>query len=156
MSGEQKMRLTTRRQALGGALVAATLAFSGCGMMSGGGSTTTATNKLSASQSVPPNGSQGTGTVVTTLDKNTRTLKWTVTYSGLSGPVTAAHFHGPASPGQNAGVVVPFTGSMASPIQGQAVLTEAQMADLVAGKWYANLHTAANPGGEIRGQVTGN
>ena len=79
-----------------------------------------------------------------------------VTYSGLSGPVTAGHFHGPAAACANAGVVVPFTGSMASPIQGQAVLTEAQMADLVAGKWYANLHTAANPGGEIRGQVTGN
>ena len=149
------MRFTTR-QALGGALLAATLAFTGCGMMSGGGSTTTATNKLAASQEVPPNGSQGTGTVVTTLDKSTRTLKWTVSYSGLSGPVRAGHFHGPAAPGTNAGVVVPFTGSMASPIQGQAVLTEAQMADLVAGKWYANLHTAANPGGEIRGQVTGN
>ena len=149
------MRFTTR-QALGGTLLAATLAFTGCGMMSGGGSTTTATNKLAASQEVPPNGSQGTGTVVTTLDKSTRTLKWTVSYSGLSGPVTAGHFHGPAAPGTNAGVVVPFTGSMASPIQGQQVLTEAQMADLVAGKWYANLHTAANPGGEIRGQVTGN
>ena len=147
----------TKRQALGGALVAATLAFAGCGMMSSsGGSSTTATNKLAASQEVPPNGSQGTGTVVTSLDKSTRTLKWTVTYSGLSGPVTAGHFHGPAAPGANAGVVVPFTGSMASPIQGQATLTEAQMADLVAGKWYANLHTAANPGGEIRGQVTGN
>ena len=146
------MRLTTR-QALGGALVAATLAFAGCGMMPGG-SSTTATNSMAASQEVPPNGSQGSGTVVTTLDKSTRTLKWTVTYSGLSGPVTAGHFHGPAAMGVNAGVVVPFTGSMASPIQGQATLTEAQMADLVAGKWYANLHTAANPGGEIRGQLS--
>jgi len=148
------MRIT-KRQVLGGALVAATLGFAGCGMMGMSGQTT-ATNKLSAAQSVPPNGSQGTGTVVTTLDKGTRLLRWTVTYSGLSGPVTAAHFHGPAAPGQNAGVVVPFTGNLQSPIQGQATLTEAQMADLVAGKWYANLHTAANPGGEIRGQVTGN
>ena len=148
------MRFTTR-WALGGALVAATLAFAGCGMMPGG-SESTATNKMAASQEVPPNGSQGTGTVVTTLDKSTRTLKWTVTYSGLSGPVRAGHFHGPAAAGANAGVVVPFTGSLESPIQGQAVLTEAQMNDLVAGKWYANLHTAANPGGEIRGQVTGN
>src|SRR6185295_1748531 len=82
-------------------------------------------------------------------------LKWTVTYSGLSGPVTAGHFHGPAPAGANAGVVVPFTGSMASPIEGTATLTDAQMADLVAGKWYANLHTAASPGGEFHGQVTG-
>ena len=148
------MRIT-QRQLIGGALVAATLAFTGCGMMGMSGPTT-ATNPMSAKQSVPPNASQGTGTVVTTLDKSTRVLRWTVTYSGLSGPVTAAHFHGPAGAGQNAGVVLPFTGNLQSPIQGQATLTEAQMADLVAGKWYANLHTAANPGGEIRGQVTGN
>jgi len=36
---------------------------------------------------------------------------------------------------------------------GTAVLTDAQIADLTAGKWYANIHTQANPGGEIRGQV---
>jgi hypothetical protein len=113
-----------------------------------------ATNPLTGAQEVPPSGSAGSGTVVTSLDKSTRTLKWTVTYSGLTGPVSAGHFHGPAAAGSNAGVVLPFT-STASPIQGEKVLTEQQMADLLAGKWYANLHTAANPGGEIRGQVTG-
>ncbi len=152
-------------------VAAATLATTGCGMMSGGSSSGSSmasggygtapapsmvpvTNRLAASQEVPPNASVGTGSVVTTLDKSTRTLKWSVTYSGLSGPVTAGHFHGPAAAGANAGVVLPFS-SNTSPIQGSAVLTEAQMADFVAGKWYANLHTAANPGGEIRGQVTG-
>jgi hypothetical protein len=148
------MRIS-KRQLLGGALVAATLAFAGCGMMGMSGPST-ATNKLEGRQEQPPNASAGSGTVVTTLDKGTRVLRWTVTYSGLTGPVSAGHFHGPATPGQNAGVVVPFTGNLQSPFQGQATLTEAQMADLVAGKWYANLHTAQFPGGEIRGQVTGN
>ena len=80
-------------------------------------------------------------------------LTWKLSYSGLTGPATAAHFHGPAVAGSNAGVVIPFA-SPASPIEGQATLTAAQAADLLAGKWYANVHTAANKGGEIRGQVT--
>ena len=80
------------------------------------------------------------------------TLKWTVTYSGTTGPVTAGHLHGPAAAGI-AGVAVPFTGSMASPIVGQATLTPAQIDQLKQGLWDVNLHTAAHPGGELRGQV---
>jgi hypothetical protein len=80
-------------------------------------------------------------------------LSWTVNYSGLTGPAKAGHFHGPAPAGQNAGVALGFTGSVESPIKGSATLTAAQAADLLAGKWYVNLHTAANPGGEIRGQA---
>jgi hypothetical protein len=80
-------------------------------------------------------------------------LTWTVDYSGLSGPATAAHIHGPADPGANAGIVIPFTGNLASPIKGSATLTDAQMAQLEAGKWYVNIHTEANKPGEIRGQL---
>ena len=144
----------TSRTLLGGAALAATLAFTGCQMMPMM-RTFTATNTLAASQEVPANSSAGTGTVVTKLDKTTRMLNWTVTYSGLTGPVTAGHFHGPAAAGANAGVVVPFTGGLASPITGSKELTEAQIADLATGKWYVNLHTAAHPGGEIRGQING-
>ena len=86
------------------------------------------------------------------LNKDSNVLKWKITYSGLSGPATMAHFHGPAMAGANAGVVIPFN-NPASPIEGQATLTSSQAADLMAGKWYANVHTAANPGGEIRGQM---
>ena len=141
---------------LGGALVAATVAFAGCsGMNVPMMSSVSATNPMSGSQEVPPKPGAGSGSVKTTLDKEARKLTWVVTYSGLSGPLTAGHFHGPASAGQNAGVVVPFSGNLTSPIEGSATLTEAQMTDLLAGKWYANLHTAANPAGEIRGQVSG-
>ena len=106
---------------------------------------------LSASQEVPQNSSNGRGTAKIDLDGSR--LKWTIEYSGLSGPVTAGHIHGPAMMGANAGVVIPFTGSMASPIVGSAEVTAAQIADMKAGMYYINLHTAANPGGEIRGQI---
>jgi hypothetical protein len=97
--------------------------------------------------------SSGKGTATASLDTNTNTLTWTVDYSGLSGPATAAHIHGPADPGANAGIVVPFTGNLASPIKGSTKLTDAQIAQLEAGKWYVNIHTEANKPGEIRGQL---
>jgi CHRD domain len=111
------------------------------------------TSTLSAANEVPANASAGAGTAQASFDPNTSTLSWTVTYSGLTGPVTAGHFHGPALPGANAGVALGFSGALASPIKGSAVLTAAQAADLMAGKWYINLHTAANAPGEIRGQM---
>lgn len=97
--------------------------------------------------------SAGKGAATASLDTATKMLTWDVEYSGLSGPATAAHIHGPADPGANAGVVVPFTGNLGSPIKGSATLTDAQIAQLEAGKWYVNIHTDANKGGEIRGQL---
>lgn len=109
---------------------------------------------LNGTSEVPPTTSTGTGTATATLNTATRKLTWDVTYSGLSGPAKAAHIHGPAVPGKNAPVVIPFTGNLASPIKGSKTLTAAQAANLEAGKYYVNIHTAANPGGEIRGQLT--
>ena len=97
--------------------------------------------------------SSGKGAATASLDTASKTLTWDVDYSGLSGPVTAAHLHGPADPGANAPVVVPFNGSLATPIKGSATLTDAQIQQLEAGKWYVNIHTDANKGGEIRGQL---
>ena len=108
---------------------------------------------MSGGAEVPPKATDGKGTATASLDTATKALTYSVEYSGLTGPATAAHFHGPAEPGANAGVVVPFA-SPASPANGTTTLTDAQMADLMAGKWYANVHTAANPAGEIRGQMT--
>jgi len=108
---------------------------------------------LDGKSQVPANTSAGTGTADIDYDAASKKLSWKVTYSGLSGPATAAHFHGPAAAGANAGVAVAIPNATASPVEGSATLTDAQAADLVAGKYYINIHTAANPGGEIRGQV---
>ena len=111
------------------------------------------TADLKAANEVPPNKSPGTGTLAGAYDTASKKLEWTVTYAGLTGAVTGAHFHGPADATKNAGVAVTIPGA-ASPATGSATLTDAQAADLMAGKWYVNVHTAANKDGEIRGQVT--
>ncbi|MSO65386.1 MAG: CHRD domain-containing protein [Alphaproteobacteria bacterium] len=108
---------------------------------------------LSAAQEVPATNSAGTGTATLTFDTVSRKLDYEVTYSGLSGPATGAHIHMPAAVGANAGVAIPFA-SPASPIKGSATLTEGQTDDLLGGRSYVNVHTAANAGGEIRGQIT--
>ena len=109
---------------------------------------------LDGKAEVPPNTSAGTGTADIDYDAASKKLSWKVTYSGLSGPATAAHFHGPAEAGKNAGVAIAIPNAGTSPVEGSATLTDAQAADLTSGKYYVNIHTAANPGGEIRGQVT--
>jgi hypothetical protein len=109
---------------------------------------------LDGKSETPPNASTGAGTADIDYDAASKKLTWKLTYSGLSGPATAAHFHGPAEPGKNAGVAVAIPNATTSPNEGSATLTDAQAADLLAGKYYVNVHTAANPGGEIRGQVT--
>ncbi len=114
--------------------------------------TVTMKANLAASTEVPPNDSAATGNVTVTYDTASKKLTWNGTYSGLTGPATAGHFHGPADPGKNAGVAIPITAS-SSPFQGSADLTDAQANDLLAGKWYVNIHTEAHKGGEIRGQV---
>jgi hypothetical protein len=107
---------------------------------------------MTGAAEVPPKTTAGSGDVLATLDTATKKLSYTVTFMDLSGPATMAHFHGPAAVGANAGIVVPLMPAV-SPITGSVTLTDAQVADLMAGKWYANVHTAANPGGEIRGQM---
>jgi CHRD domain len=111
---------------------------------------------LDGKSEVPPNETKGTGTITATYDPATKELSWKGSYSGLTGDVTAAHFHGPAEAGKNAGVAMwistkgsPFPSSF----EGKATLTDAQASDLEKGLWYANFHTAANPGGELRGQM---
>ena len=112
------------------------------------------TASIKGSSEVPPKDSSGTGMLTGTLNTDTDEFTYHVVFSGLSGPAMAAHFHGPAAEGVNAKPQLPVKASpVVSPIDGKATLTPEQAKDLEDGKWYFNLHTAANPGGELRGQV---
>jgi hypothetical protein len=114
--------------------------------------------QLSGDQQVPAVQTNGSGTANLTYDPSTHMLQWSISYSGLSGPVTMAHLHGPAAAGKNAKPEVWLTkkgssGPADNPITGEAKLTAAQGKALREGELYINLHTSAHPGGEIRGQV---
>lgn len=108
---------------------------------------------LSATNEVPPTGTEGTGHLTATFDTMTKELTYKVDYDHLTGPATMAHFHGPAPKGKNAAVAVPVTGALDSPIAGKATLTDAQVKTLTDGTMYFNIHTDAHKPGEIRGQV---
>jgi hypothetical protein len=96
-------------------------------------------------------GVKGSGDVAAMLDG--KKFTYTVNYKDLTGPVVAAHFHVAATPGGDGPPALPVTAGP-SPIKGSADLTDQQISDLNAGKWYFNVHTKANPGGEIRGTLT--
>jgi hypothetical protein len=105
---------------------------------------------------VPPNMMGGTGDAAVTYERRTQQMRFKLAYAGLSGGASAAHFHGPSSADANGPAVVSISvlpGAPQGSVEGQATLTDGQAADLLAGRWYVNIHTVANPGGEIRGQV---
>ena len=136
------------------ALALAAGLLAGCGAMRPSQSTEIFDATLSGGEEVPPKTTGGNGMAEVQYNRNTGMLHYKVTYSGLTGPVTAAHIHGPAAPGQNAGVLVPFTGALnVSPFQGEVHITPEQLAQLASGQTYVNLHTAQNPAGELRGQL---
>jgi hypothetical protein len=133
-------------------LVATGLA--GCGQLRPSSNVEIYQASLSGGQQVPPVVTPAYGTAEVQLNTTTNTITWKVSYSGLTGPATGAHIHGPAVAGQNAGIVVPFTGNLnAQPLTGEQRLAPAQVAQLTSGQWYVNIHTARHPGGEIRGQL---
>lgn len=110
---------------------------------------------LDGSQEVPSVDTAGDGFASMTFDEASNEISWDIEFSGLSGPATGAHFHGPAAEGVNADVQVSIgdVSGLSSPMEGSAVFTDDQASDLLDGMMYINIHTAANPGGEIRGQV---
>ena len=138
-------------------LRSALAALACAGMLALASPSTAATINLKATLSgkaeVPPNTSPASGAVTATYDDATKKLTWKGSYKDLSGPASAAHFHGPAAAGKNAGVAIPITPN-GPEFEGSATLTDAQAKELLAGEWYVNVHTAANKGGELRGQLT--
>jgi hypothetical protein len=111
---------------------------------------------LKGAQQVPPVETTGIGTANLTYDPGRRLITWSLAYDGLSGPAMTAHIHGPAAEGRNGPPVIWLTEKSATvpnPIEGQATLTAEQAQQLMVGEWYINVHTRANPNGEIRGQV---
>lgn len=144
-----------RRSVLGFGLGGAGVALLGLTSRSKA-ATTTFKATLNATSEVPPNQSPATGAATVTLDSATNSITWSGTFSGLTGPATAAHIHGPAPVGKNAGVILWIStkgSAFNSPFEGKGQLTPEQAADLMAGNYYVNIHTAANPGGEVRGQL---
>ena len=108
----------------------------------------------------------GTATFTASTSGSVTTIQYQVVISGnLSGPVTAAHIHGPAGVNDTATPIVTLsvtnttgtTGTLVSGTftsTGHATINMAQLlTHMLAGNTYVNLHTAANPNGEIRGQI---
>ncbi len=106
---------------------------------------------LTSGAVVPPTDSSATGTADVTVDTDANTASWTVSYEGLTGDATAAHIHGPASEGENAGPVIDMSGAI---MEGEGEITADQISELEDGKYYVNIHTEENPDGEIRGQLS--
>ncbi|CAN5562156.1 hypothetical protein BH18VER1_BH18VER1_02710 [soil metagenome] len=112
---------------------------------------------LSGLQEVPPTASTGTGQITGTYDDATNIFSFSLTFSGLIGPTTAAHLHSPASVGMTAPVQIGFAGFPVGVTSGiystSYVFTAAQETDFLAGLMYVNVHTNISPGGEIRAQL---
>jgi hypothetical protein len=102
-----------------------------------------------------------TGNASVTWNATTGTFSYTMNVSNLTG-VTGAHIHGPATVDQAAGVLVPLTAPVSANVSGTfaaaqitaaGVSVDSLLSLMRTGRTYVNVHTAANPAGEIRGQL---
>jgi CHRD domain len=112
---------------------------------------------MTAAQEVPTptgnvSGARGTFTATVTKADTGASLDWQMTFTGLTGPAGAAHIH-KAPQGQPGGVVVPLCAPCQSPASGTANVDASVLDALQTGGAYANVHTAMNAAGEIRGQI---
>jgi hypothetical protein len=118
----------------------------------------TLSGNANGSQETPPVTTAANGTLSGTYNASTNTLQYAITWTGLSGAATAIHFHGPAVAGASASPIHDlFSQIIANGTSGSAggsiIIADTTEAHLLNGKIYYNIHTGANPNGEIRGQV---
>ncbi len=109
---------------------------------------------MNGASEVPSNGSAGTGNAFLTVLNDQ--LAYKVSFAGLTSAANGGHIHGPAYPGQNANVLIAFSGVPAATsgtFSGTATIDTLQLFYLITGQTYVNIHTANNGNGEIRGQV---
>ncbi|MEQ1905331.1 MAG: CHRD domain-containing protein [Pirellulaceae bacterium] len=113
---------------------------------------------LNGAQEVPANGSPGTGFATAFFNDITGSMTISGTFSGLTANASAAHLHGFAPPGVNAGVLIGLTVTpgTSGTISGAGSINNvgANFANTLGGLTYLNIHNANFPGGEIRGQMT--
>jgi hypothetical protein len=133
------------------------LLLAGCGGGGGGGgvtppSPTSRSAILSGAQETVPVVSTASGYGSITIDPTTRAVSGSVNFLGIASP-TAAHIHN-AALGSDGGIVVGLTlGTNTATVPAGTVLTETQYTDFLAGRLYFNVHSSANPTGELRGQI---
>jgi hypothetical protein len=138
------------------ALAAAGVAVASVASASSTTSTYTYRAKMTPGAETPkpkaPAAAKGTFTATVTGSGAVRTMKWKLTFSGLSGAAVGAHVH-KGRAGVAGAVLVPLCGPCRSGQTGTTRISSGAADLLERGQTYVNVHTAKNQGGEIRGQV---
>jgi CHRD domain len=114
------------------------------------------TASLNGAQQVPPNGSAGTGQCTVTLDDVTGNVSVSAcTFTGLSSNAFVAHIHGLAGFGEDNGILITLTvpSATSGTVTGSGVLSAPNVAGMLAGQTYLNIHSFNFGNGEIRGQI---
>lgn len=117
----------------------------------------TLSGSAAGSKEIPSNATTGTATLSGSYNKATNALSYTITWAGLTGNVSAAHFHGPATATETASPMLDITigtNGTSGSVTSTATVTDAFENALLDGKIYYNLHSALYPNGEVRSQVT--